>query len=65
MRYELANSLDISDDEILVLAKLTDLSRIKWVGATFARILLEVGYDSVQKVSNSNPEDLYLRINKE
>ncbi|HPI19550.1 MAG TPA: DUF4332 domain-containing protein [Candidatus Kapabacteria bacterium] len=63
-RHELANYLDIPEDEILILTKLIDLSRIKWVGATFARMLLEVGCDSVQKAANSNPEDLYKKINQ-
>ncbi len=61
-RKELAYSLGISEEEILILTKLTDLSRIKWVGAIFARMLLEVGCDSVQKAANFNPEDLYNKI---
>ncbi len=63
-RQELAHFLDISEDEILLLTKLTDLSRIKWVGATFARMLLEVGCDTVKNAANFNPEDLYQKINQ-
>lgn len=38
-RNELAKNTEISPNIILELTKLTDLSRIKWVGATFARML--------------------------
>jgi len=38
-RKELSAKTNIAEAEILELAKLTDLSRIKWVGATFARMV--------------------------
>ena len=61
-RKELANKSGITDLEIMELTKLTDLSRIKWVGAMFARVLFESGFDTVEKVSKANHEDLYKRI---
>jgi hypothetical protein len=61
-RKELANKTGITDSEIMELAKLTDLSRIRWVGAMFARVLFESGFDTVEKVSKANHEDLYKRI---
>jgi len=53
---------------IYELTKLTDLSRIRWVGAKFARMLYYAGYDTVEKVAKANHEDLYqtvFQINKE
>lgn len=63
-RKELADSTDLSDHEILELAKLTDLSRIKWVGVTFARMLYDLGVDTVANVAKADPVELHTRINQ-
>ncbi|UOB18927.1 DUF4332 domain-containing protein [Abyssalbus ytuae] len=63
-RKNLADSTGIDDQEILQLTQLTDLSRIKWVGATYAQILYNLGADTVEKVTNSDPVDLHVRINQ-
>lgn len=63
-RQKLADSAGIGYGEILELTKLADLSRIKWVGVTFAQILFLVGADTVEKVSNSEPAQLHLQINQ-
>ena len=63
-RKELAETTGVSDIEILELTKLTDLSRIKWVGVTFARMLYELGIDTVEKASKVNPEELHTSINQ-
>ncbi len=62
-RQKFAELTGISDKEILELTKLTDLSRIKWVGVTYAQMLYELGTDTVEKVSKSDPIDLHKRIN--
>jgi hypothetical protein len=62
-RKQIADATGISQAEIMELTKLTDLSRIKWVGATFARILYDIGVDSVEKVSKANVDDLHDQIN--
>ncbi len=62
-RQKFAELTGISDNEILELTKLTDLSRIKWVGVTYAQMLYELGTDTVKKVSKSDPIDLHKRIN--
>jgi len=62
-REELADSTGITDQEILKLAKLTDLSRIKWVGVTFARMLYDLGVDTVAKAAKADPVELHARIN--
>ena len=63
-RLKLADSTGINYVEILELTKLTDLSRIKWVGITYARLLYDLGKDTAEKVSEADPEDLHARINQ-
>ena len=62
-RKELAESIGIKNSEILELTKLTDLSRIKWVGTTAARMLYDLGLDTVEKVSKADYNDLHKKIN--
>lgn len=62
-RQELARETEIDVAEIVHLCKLSDLSRIRWVGANFAQMLYAVGIDTVEKVAQSNPEDLHQKIN--
>jgi predicted hydrocarbon binding protein len=67
-RTELSQKASLSETEVVVLAKLADLSRIKWVGAGFARVLFECGYDTAEKVANANYDELYnkvIQMNKE
>lgn len=63
-RQKLAGSLGLNEETILELTKLADLSRIKWVGAAFARMLYEVETDTVNKVSKSDPVELHAKINQ-
>ncbi len=63
-RQHLAEATGINQNEILELTKLADLSRIKWVGVTFARILYEIGIDTVEKASKADPEKLHASINQ-
>lgn len=63
-RKELANETGIDNAVILELTKLTDLSRIRWVGVTFARMLYDLGIDTVDKASKADPVDLHKKINQ-
>jgi predicted flap endonuclease-1-like 5' DNA nuclease len=63
-RQKLADSTGIDYQDILELTKLTDLSRIKWVGVTYAQMLYDLGVDTVEKVSKADPIDLHARINQ-
>jgi hypothetical protein len=54
----------IPDSDILELTKLTDLSRVKWVGANFARMLFDVGIDTVEKASMADYVELHKKINQ-
>ena len=62
-RTILSKETGIEEDELLRITKLTDLSRIRWVGATFAQMIYAVGVDTVEKVTQSDPEDLHQKIN--
>ncbi len=63
-RNELAKTTGISETEIMELTKLTDLSRIKWVGVTFAHTLYTIGIDTVEKASKADPVELHKLINQ-
>lgn len=63
-RQKLSDLTGLCNAEILELTKLADLSRIKWVGVTFAQMLYTLGIDTVEKASNSNPVNLHARINQ-
>lgn len=63
-RTEFSQKTGISKDEMIRLAKLTDLSRIRWVNHTFAYVLLESGYDTAEKVANADYKELYETIKK-
>ena len=63
-RKKLADSTGISEKDILELTKLTDLSRIKWVGVTYAQMLYDLEVDTVKDISESDPIDLHARINQ-
>lgn len=57
-RLEISNKSGINENEVLKLAKLTDLSRIRWVNHTFAYVLYEAMYDTVEKVANAEYKEL-------
>ena len=63
-RNKISSQSGISEHEVLKLTKLTDLSRIRWVNHTFAFVLLEAGYDTVEKVANADYKELYEKVKK-
>jgi hypothetical protein len=63
-RNNLAQKTGISPAEIFELTCLTDLSRIKWTGPTFARMLFDAGINSVEKASKADYTDLHKIINQ-
>ncbi|TGV01230.1 DUF4332 domain-containing protein [Flavivirga rizhaonensis] len=63
-RRKLAAETGISEKEVFELTKLTDLSRIRWVGATFAKMLSDLEVDTVDKVTKADPIDLHTRVNQ-
>lgn len=63
-RQKLAVLTGIDESEILKITKLADLSRIKWVGVTYAQMLYALDVDTVEKVSKCDPFNLHIRINQ-
>ena len=61
-RKILSNKTGINEKTLLELTKLVDLSRIQWVNSTFARVLYETGYDTVEKVFKAKDDILYKKI---
>ncbi len=63
-RKELSEETGIAEIEITELTKLTDLSRIKWVGVAFVRMLYHAGVDTAKKASEADPVWLHAEINR-
>jgi hypothetical protein len=61
-RRVISSQAGIDESEVHRLAKLADLCRIRWVGHTFAYVLLEAGFDTAEKVSNADYGELYERV---
>ena len=67
-RQTLAKKTAVSLSEIVKLAHLTDLSRIRWVNHTFASVLYKADYGSAAKVAHADYKKLYedvRNLNKE
>jgi hypothetical protein len=67
-RAELSRLVNVPSDALLELVKLSDLARIGGVGPVFARILLDAGIDTLEKLSNSSADEVFERtiaVNKE
>jgi len=63
-RKAFARELEIPEGEILRLARLIDLSRIRWVNHTFAHVLLESGFGCVEAIAQADPENLYETVKR-
>ena len=63
-RSALAGEAGVDEAAITRLAKLTDLSRIRWVNHTFAYVLLEAGYDTVARIIQADPKQLYEEVKR-
>jgi len=58
-RRALGSRTGIPEERLLEIAKLSDVSRIKWVGANFARVLVDSGYDTAENVAKADHRQLY------
>ncbi len=66
-REDLEKELNLTNDDVIVLAKLTDVSRLRYVGPNFAMLLVSTQYDTVEKVQKADYNKLYedlIKINK-
>ena len=67
-RQELHSATGISMKTLLELAKLSDLARIRGLGAAFTRLFYETGAETIEKLSGWDPEELFdvaHKVNKE
>jgi len=62
MRKELANRIGVSENSILEMVKLSDLSRIMGVGPVFARTWYLSGVDTVEKVASMDPVSIFNKL---
>ncbi|MBN1917787.1 MAG: DUF4332 domain-containing protein [Verrucomicrobia bacterium] len=58
-RKLLADTIGAGIKDIEALTRLADLTRLRYVNAAFAALLVKAGYDSVQTVSKADPQKLY------
>lgn len=61
-RTNLSNTTKISLEQLDRLARLTDLSRIKWVNHTFAYVLYESGFQSAEEVAKADYKEIYEKV---
>ena len=67
-RAQLSRLVNVPSGALLELVKLSDLARIGGVGPVFARIFLDAGIDSLEKLSDSSADEVFERtiaVNKE
>ncbi len=67
-REKLSAATGVPIEELLELVKLSDLARIRGLGGAFVRLFYEAGADTVEKLSNWEPEKLsqtVVMLNKE
>lgn len=67
-RNTMKKELDVDDEEILLLAKLADVSRLRYVNPAFATLLVNSDYDTVSNIRNADYQELYkelVRINED
>lgn len=58
-REELAGATGVSLESLLELVKLSDLARVRGIGAAFTRLFYETGADTIDKLSQWEPEALF------
>ncbi|MDP3066135.1 MAG: DUF4332 domain-containing protein [Methanobacteriaceae archaeon] len=63
-RDELKKELGFDEEEALVLAKICDVSRLRYVNPAFATLLVNSDYDTVEKIKNATPDEFYQNLVK-
>jgi hypothetical protein len=59
-REELSKQLDIPEESILELVKLSDITRLGYVKRKLSRLYYEAGLDSPAKIAAFEPDDLHI-----
>lgn len=63
-RKSLAAETGTTGEEILLLARFCDFTRIRYVNSTFALWLTFSKYDTAEKLQKADPEELHLELNQ-
>ena len=61
-RKTLCKRIGIDEEQMMELVKLTDLSRIKWIGPVFSRIFYASGFDTAEKIAAAEATSLFGRL---
>lgn len=67
-RNKLKDELNIGNEEALLLAKITDVCRLRYVNHTFATLLVNSEYNTVEKIKKADYKEMYndlMRLNQE
>ncbi len=62
-RNDFKNNYKFSEEELLWLTKIVDVSRIKWVGPKLAGLIVDSEYDTVEKLANGKAEEVLKALN--
>lgn len=63
-RDKLSKKANIPEDSLLEMVKLSDLVRCGGVGPLFARMIYETGTDTIEKIADASPEELFKELDK-
>jgi len=58
-RNTLKIKTNLSDEEVIKIAKLTDLCRLRYVNHTFATVLIHTKFDTIENIQNANSQEVY------
>lgn len=62
-RKALSVKTGLTEKQIVLVARMTDLCRLQYVNETFATLLVEAGYTTIQSVANADPDELQKKVN--
>ena len=63
-RIQLSQAADIDPTKLLEMVKLADLSRVYGVGPIFARLLFDIGTETVESLAQADSEQLFRQLEK-
>jgi len=67
-RKSMCSKLQLTDNQALHIAKLMDVTRLRYVSPLFATLLVHSPYDTVKSIATADPQKMYetlVQINKE
>jgi hypothetical protein len=61
-QLEIARNHQLSPEDLCYILTLSTITRIRWVSPVVARILIESGYNTIEKIKEANPGKLCIEI---